>query len=185
MCDDITRQFQRFRSREPGAESAFFQSAYGELRQLAHARLYRSGRISDLDTTLLVHESYFRLAGAREFRGETRRAFFAYASQVMRSVIVDLVRNRKAACRGGDVDCCTLDTEVAESVPDGQDQILGVHEALDALAQVEPRAAKVVEMRYFMGMSEVEIANAMGLTERSVRRDWSKARVLLAEMLAQ
>ncbi len=167
----------------PGAQSALFEASYGELRKLARSRLYDGGRNTLLDTTVLVHESYLRFIRGGQLRSDDRRAFFAYASQVMRSVIVDAVRQRRAERRGGDLQRATLNTEVADSLPSGEEETLQVNEALHMLAAADPRAAKVVEMRYFGGYSEAEIAEALQLNERTVRRDWEKARLLLAEML--
>jgi RNA polymerase sigma factor (TIGR02999 family) len=116
-------------------------------------------------------------------RSDDRRAFFAYASRVMRSVIIDAVRERQAERRGGDLDRLTLDTQLIDKLPAGEDELLEIHAALDVLAQAEPRLAQVVEMRYFGGYTEVEIAEALDLTERTVRRDWDKARLLLGAML--
>jgi RNA polymerase sigma factor (TIGR02999 family) len=101
----------------------------------------------------------------------------------MRSVIIDAVRERQAERRGGDAPHLPLDTPLADVLASGEDELIGVHEALDALAQVEPRLAQVVEMRYFGGYSEVEIGRTLGLTERTVRRDWDKARLLLGALL--
>ena len=101
----------------------------------------------------------------------------------MRSVIIDSVRERQAERRGGDLVEMTLDTQAAADLPSGEAEILHVHEALRALEQAEPRLAEVVEMRYFGGYSEAEIAETLGLTERTVRRDWDKARLLLMSAL--
>jgi len=114
---------------------------------------------------------------------DDRRPFFAYASRVMRSVIIDAVCERQAERRGGDLNRLTLDTQLIDKLPAGEDELLQVHEALEALAKAEPRLAKVVEMRYFGGYTEVEIAEALDLTERTVRRDWDNARMLLELML--
>lgn len=161
------------------ARDALFAAAYSELRKLAHARLRDGGRNTFLETTALVHESYLRFLNAGELRIEDRRAFFAYASKVMRSVIVDSVRERRAERRGGDAGELTLDTQGEAALPEGEAEVLQVHEALFALEAAEPRLATVVEMRYFGGYSEVEIAQTLELTERTVRRDWEKARMLL------
>jgi RNA polymerase sigma factor (TIGR02999 family) len=136
-----------------------------------------------LDTTALVHESYLRFINGGQLRSDDRRAFFAYASKVMRSVIIDAVRERQAERRGGDLQRLTLNTQIADSLPAGEDELLRVNEALDVLAQAEPRLAKVVEMRYFGGYTEAEIGEALELTERTVRRDWDKARLLLGALL--
>ena len=168
---------------EDGARDRLFAAAYGELRKLAHARLFHGGRNTYLDTTALVHESYLRFLNGGQLGSNDRRAFLGYASMVMRSVIIDAVRERQAERRGGGLAHLTLDTQVADQVPAGSAELLQVHEALDALAEAEPRLAKVAEMRYFGGYSEAEIAEALGITDRTVRRDWEKARLLLGAML--
>jgi RNA polymerase sigma factor (TIGR02999 family) len=168
---------------QPGASEALFAAAYGELRKLARSRLYSGGRSTLLDTTALVHESYLRFVNGGRMRADDRRAFFAYASRVMRSVVIDSVRERQAERRGGDLVEITLDTQRAAELPGGEAEVMHVHDALLALEAAEPRLAKVVEMRYFGGYTEVEIAEALGINERSVRRDWEKARLLLLNAL--
>lgn len=168
---------------EVGARERLFAAAYGELRQIAHARLFHGGRNTYLDTTALVHESYFRFVRGGQLSSDDRRAFLSYASAVMRSVIVDAVRERQAERRGGDLQRITIGTEGIDGLPSGEDDVLVVHDALNQLAQVEPRLAQVVAMRYFSGYTETEIAEALALTERTVRRDWDKARMLLGVML--
>jgi RNA polymerase sigma factor (TIGR02999 family) len=165
------------------ARDALFAAAYAELHRLAHARLRDGGRNTVLDTTCLVHESYLRFVRAGQLRGEDRRAFFAYASQVMRSVIVNSVRERIAQKRGGSARPLTLSTQLGAKVADGEESIMKVHEALEELAKVEPRLAQVVEMRYFGGYSEREMAETLEVTERTVQRDWEKARLILAAAL--
>ena len=181
--DDISDLVARLNAGEPGAQDALFTAAYGELRKLARSRLRDGGRNTCMDTTALVHESYLRFLKSGQLRSDDRRAFFAYASRVMRSVIIDTVRERQAERRGGDLDRMTLNTQISDNLPSGEDEVLHVHEALQTLAQAEPRLAQVVEMRYFGGYTEAEIAEALDVTERTVRRDWDKARLLLGAML--
>jgi RNA polymerase sigma factor (TIGR02999 family) len=183
MHDDIGALIHRVNMGEPGAQDALFTAAYGELRKLAHSRLRDGGRNTVLDTTALVHESYLRFLNGGQLRSNERRAFFAYASQVMRAVIIDTVRERQAQRRGGDLQRLTLDTAFSDKLPAGENELLKVHEALEVLAQAEPRLAQVVEMRYFGGYTEAEIAEALEVNERTVRRDWDKARLLLRAML--
>lgn len=181
--DDLGDLVRRVQLDEPGARDRLFASAYKELRKLARSRLRGGGRNTVLDTTALVHESYLRFLSCGHLCSDDRRAFFAYASRVMRSVIIDAVRERGALRRGGDLAVLTLNTRRLDELPAGEDDLIGVDEALDALAQAEPRLAKVVEMRYFGGYTEVEIGDALGLTERTVRRDWDKARRLLRALM--
>lgn len=183
MEADIGELIRRVNADEPGAQEALFSAAYSELRKLARSRLREGGRNTVLDTTALVHESYLRFIHGGQLRSDDRRAFFAYASRVMRSVIIDAVRERQAEKRGGDLQRLTFNTQITDNLPAGGDEVLQVHEALEVLAQAEPRLAKVVEMRYFGGYSEQEIAEALELTDRTVRRDWDKARLLLGALL--
>lgn len=159
---------------------ALWASTYGELRQLARQRLRLSGAGALLDTVGLVHDAWLRMAAQRDLPVDGRRQFFAYCGQVMHSVVVDLIREHAAQRRGGDCELVTLNTALADSLPDADP--LWVHEALQALEQLEPRLAQVVELRYFGGFTEAEIADVLGLAERTVRRDWDKARLLLQAM---
>jgi len=165
---------------------AWVNEAYRDLRRMARARLAAGGRSTVLDTTALVHESYLRLVRAHQLSFEDRLRFMSYAGHVMRSVIVDLVRERRAERRGGDVAKIALTTQLGErlAADEGEREILRVHDALETLAQRDARLAQVVEMRYFAGMTETEIAEVLQVTERTVRRDWSQARLFLADALA-
>jgi RNA polymerase sigma factor (TIGR02999 family) len=175
----ITLLLQRSRQGEQAARDSLFEIAYDSLKGLARSRLRGVGGREHLDTTALVHEAYLRFVNSGELRAEDRRAFFAYASTVMRSIIVDSARERLAERRGGDVPHVTLSTQVADSSAADERGILQVHEALLALAEADPRAAQVVEMRYFGGYTEEEIAEALDINVRTVARDWEKARLLL------
>ena len=169
----------------PGAACVPEVSAqvYRQLRVMARARLRDGGRGTLLDTTALVHEAYLRVAGV-EMSSAEQRSFLAYTSRTMRSVIVDAARKRQAECRGGDAFIVTLTGNLAEPQTAAADDIVRVHQALDELARIDARLAQVVEMRYFAGLTEPQIAHALGISERTVRRDWEKARLLLARALA-
>ena len=170
---------------ETGQREDLFELLYNELRRLARSRLAAGGRHVLLDTTALVHESFLRLQGAGKVGLTDRNHFMAYAATAMRSVIVDYVRQRASEKRGGDVEHVTLDTGLGETLGATDDEIVEVHDALEALGKVDERLVKVVEMRYFAGLSDDEIGAALGLTGRTVRRDWDRARLLLAEMIAR
>jgi RNA polymerase sigma factor (TIGR02999 family) len=167
----------------PESLEKLFAAHYPELRRLAHSRLLAGGRNTVLDTTALVHESFVRLCGSHATAFPDPGRFFVYAGKVMRSVIVDLVRQRQAERHGGDIGLVTLTTQIEDPANLGEAQILHVDEALKRLAALDPRMAQVVELRYFAGMTEPEIAKALGVTDRTVRRDWQQARLLLAEAL--
>jgi len=180
---DDARKIDDTRLRRPDGVDALFASAYQDLRKLARMRLRGGGRNTVLDTTSLVHESYLRLSRTGQLRVEDRTHFLRYASRAMRSVIVDLVRQRQAERRGGAAEHVTLTTRAGAGGQAGERQILRVHEAVGELARHDPRMAQVVEMRYFGGLTEAEIAEALDVTDRTVRRDWEKARLWLAEAL--
>jgi len=181
--EQLTVLLKRMKAGDHGAREALFEAAYSELHHLAQSRLRRGGRNTVLDTTSLVHESFLRYVNVGELRAEDRRAFFSYASRVMRSVIVNAARDRLAEKRGGDRKPLTLSTGLAADIPQGEEMILHVHEALETLEQADERLAQVVQMRYFGGYSEREIADTLGMTERTVQRDWEKARIILAAAL--
>lgn len=179
----LTVLIARIQAGDRTARDALFAAAYDELHRLARARLRDGGRNTVLDTTSLVHESYLRFVRTGELHAEDRRAFFAYASQVMRSVIINSARDRIAQKRGGDWRPLQLSTELAANIAEGEEGILKVHEALEVLEKADPRLAQVAQMRYFGGYSEQEIAETLDVTERTVQRDWEKARLILAAAL--
>src|SRR5262245_12612572 len=173
----VTRLICGAQRGEAGAINALYEAVYPELRRLAQSRLRAGYRPTLLDTGSLVNESYLRFA-ASHLAIEDRAHFMCWAARVMRSIIVDYTRRRLAGRRGGGAARVPLDAEPADPVV-GEEEILAVHEALDRLAGVDPRLAQIVEMRYFGGLTDPEIANVLGITERTVRRDWQKARLLL------
>jgi RNA polymerase sigma factor (TIGR02999 family) len=180
---DLTDLLRRAQQGDPEAADALFAATYRELRRLARARLRAGGRSTLLDTTSLVHESYLRFVAARSLQLEDRVHFMRYAGRVMRSVIVDFIRRRQAGRRGGGVAHVHLTLGGVEGPATGESEILRVHEALEELARLDARMAQVVEMRYFGGLTETEIAESLAVTDRTVRRDWEKARLWLAQAL--
>ncbi len=181
--ESITELIRAVQAGADGSRDRLFAAAYAELRKLAHFRLSGGGRNTFLDTTALVHESYLKFLANGQLRQDDKRAFFSYASRVMRSVIIDSVRERQAERRGGGLADLTLSTGRIAELPSAEAELLQVHDALSALEQSQPRLAKVVEMKYFGGYSDSEIAETLDLTERTIRRDWDKARLLLRAML--
>ncbi|HEX5687733.1 MAG TPA: ECF-type sigma factor [Ideonella sp.] len=167
----------------PDTADELFRTMYQDLRRLASSRLRRSENITMLDTTALVHESYLRFQHQSDLGGMSQGQFLAYAARVMRFVVIDFVRQRHAERRGGDHLHVTLNTEVAESVSVKDDDVIRIHDAIEELAQVDDRLARIVEMRCFAGLDEMAIAQALGITDRTVRRDWQKARLLLKAVL--
>ena len=183
---DVTVLLEAARQGGQLAVGRIFELLYPELKRIAHARLrYRDDRLL-MDTGVLVHEAYLRLLGVRRLAAADRGHFLAYAAQVMRSVVVDVVRKQRCARGGGPRSCVTLDTGALHAaLPRGEDEVLRVHEALQDLAQIDERLVRVVEMRYFVGLGNQEIADSLGVTCRTVERDWEKARSFLYNALRQ
>jgi RNA polymerase sigma factor (TIGR02999 family) len=179
----LTELIHRAQRGDADAADTLFAATYADLRHLARARLRAGGRNTLLDTSSLVHESYLRFAGAGRLQLEDRIHFMRWAGRVMRSVIVDFARRGQAVRRGGGAVRLTLTTGAQHEIAGGEIEILRVHEALEEMAAMDPRLVQVVEMRYFAGMTEVEIAESLGITTRTVRRDWEKARLLLRDAL--
>jgi RNA polymerase sigma factor (TIGR02999 family) len=169
---------------DKAALDELFSLLYRELHQLAHARLARDRHTQQLDTTSLVHESYLRCLKAGALDVVDRAHFLAYAAKVMRSIVVDVARRRQAECRGGDATHLALDTDLADSVHVSADELVHIDDALHDLARIDERLVRVVEMRFFAGLTEQEVAEVLGVTERTVRRDWEKARLLLRAALS-
>ncbi|WP_217808675.1 ECF-type sigma factor [Derxia lacustris] len=182
---EVTRLIERARDGDRAAFDRLFELLYPELRQIAHRRLARSGRDGLMQTTALVNECYLKFAQREALAPADRAHFLAYSATVMRSVIVDAARLAGSARRGGDAEHVELDTAHIDALPDSSaaQEILAVHGALDELAGIDARLAQVVELRYFGGMADAEIAEALGLSTRTVTRDWDKARLLLAHAL--
>jgi RNA polymerase sigma factor (TIGR02999 family) len=179
----ITLLLASARRGDQDAAGAAFSLLYDDLHRLARSKLRQHQSMTLLDTTALLHESYLKLVGGNALSVEDRRHFFAYAARVMRSVIVDFARARQAERRGGEADHLVLDTALSDKIAAPENDVLRVHEALETLAQADEQLARVVEMRYFGGMSEREIADTLDVSERTVRRNWEKARLLLLAAL--
>lgn len=179
---DITVLIERVRGGDRAAFDTLFEALYPEMRRIAHLRLRRGFPDPDLGTTALVHECYLKLRDARRLDASDRAHFLSYTATAMRSIIVDIARARATERRGSNAPHVTLDDDVALA-PGGEDEILQVHEALAQVGKLDERLGQLVEMRYFGGLSDDEIAAALDVTTRTVRRDWHKARLLLAEAL--
>jgi RNA polymerase sigma factor (TIGR02999 family) len=180
---DLTDLIRRAGKGDADAAERLFAATYADLRRLARMRLVAGGRNTLLDTGSLVHESYVRFATSGKLNIEDRVHFLRWAGHVMRSVIVDFARRRAAERRGGGADHVALTTTVVDERGGSAEEILAVHEALDELAAADARLAQVVELRYFGGLTEREIAEALDVTERTVRRDWQKGVLLLRAAL--
>jgi len=155
---------------------------YRELRAIAH-RHVASRTDGTLATTELVHEAYLKLVDQSRAEWCDRAHFFAVASVAMRQVLMDRAKARTAMKRGGERRRVTLEDDMA-AIDDDAESLVAIDDALTRLATIEPRLARVVECRFYAGLSEEEIAEALGVTVRTVERDWAKARMLLRDALA-
>ena len=170
------------RSGKHGALDQLVPMLYNELRVIAHRQLALRAPGGTLSTTALVHEAYLKLVDQSHADWRDRAHFLAVASLAMRHVLVDRAKARSTQKRGGDRKRITLD-DAHIAVDDQPDALLQLDEAMNRLAQLQPRLARVVECRFFGGLTEDEIAEALGVTVRTVQRDWAKARMLLQRSL--
>jgi len=163
---------------DAAARSALFAALYGELHRLARREVRLSSGAVTLGATTLLHEAYESLAGADGAAFPDKARFMAYAARAMRNLVIDHVRRRRADKRGGGLHFTELDTSIAEQAPDAA-PLETISDALDELAQVDPRLAELVDLKFFCGLTFVEIAALRGVAERTVQRDWEKARLWL------
>jgi RNA polymerase sigma factor (TIGR02999 family) len=180
---EVTQLIAGARDGDREALQRLFDVLYPELRQVAHRRLVRHARDGVVDTTALVNECFLKFAQRDGVALADRAHFLGYCASVMRSIVVDAARAAATERRGGDLRQVTLGSELIGTLAQDAEEVLDIHAALDELARIDGRLARVVEMRYFAGMSDAEIAAALGLTDRTVRRDWEKARLTLAHLL--
>ena len=163
--------------------SELFTSLYADLRRLAASSLRRVGGPATLTPTAVLHEAYLDIcAGPLAAQFPDRNRFMGYAARAMRGLIIDYTRRNLAQKRGGEFHLTSLPTELPEAQADG-DELSRVAEALDELASVDPRLVEVVDLKYFCGFSFAEIAAMREVSERTVQRDWEKARMLLHKVL--
>lgn len=181
---DITRQLLALREGDRAAESALLPVVYDSLRAMAHRRL--GGRSPDgtLDTTSLVHEAYLRLFDQTRVDLRDRRHFFAVAAIAMRQIVIDHARRHAAAKRGGGLAAVPFD-DARIAIERDAEALVSLDEALSRLAGVSERLARVVELRFFTGLSVEETAEVVGVDARTVKRDWRKARAFLHEALSE
>jgi len=179
---EVTQLLRDAGAGDADASRELFARLYADLKRLAHGSLRRNGGRDELDTTVLVHEAYLRLAAHEGLLPAERAAFFAYVGKVMRSVVLDTVRGRRADKRGGGAVPLTLTTGVADEVVDDE-RLLAIDGALRELAKLAPDLHALVEMRYFAGLSVQQASEALGRSVRSVERDWHKARAVLRSLI--
>jgi RNA polymerase sigma factor (TIGR02999 family) len=162
------------------ATDELFATLYSELRRLADREVRRlQGRGSGISPTTLLHEAYLDFAHRGGLGFEDRARFFAYAARAMRGLLIDLLRERRAVKRGGGFHITALDGDLADRVAEPIEEFERLNSAVDALARVEPELALLVELKYFCGCSFAEIAALGAVSERTVQRDWQRARLFL------
>lgn len=177
----ITVLLKAIRAGDTAAEQSLLPLVYRELHRLARSYMRRERPDHTLQPTALINEAYLRLAGG-EIDWKNREHFIGVAAQVMRRVLVDHARSHNAEVRGGGLKRVELDEGLALS-PQNAEMLLPLNEALDRLAKINIRQARVVELHYFGGLSMLQIAALLHISERSVKRDWSLARIWLFEEL--
>ena len=179
---DITGLLAAFRDGDRGALDRLFPIVYKELRERAHRQLAGRRSGDTLSTTVLVHEAYLKLTGSTHQSYEDRIHFFAVASRAMRQILVDYARRHAAAKRGSGDRPLSLDPEAVPG-PGRSEELLELDEALAKLERLDERLGRVVELRFFGGLSVEEVGDAMGVSPRTVKRDWRKARAFLYQTL--
>ena len=179
---DITRLLTNAQNGERGALDELLPYVYGELRVMARRELNRRRDGQTLNTTALVHEAYLKLSDQPDPSWENRRHFFGVAAKAMRHLLVDHARRRKAGKRGGGQQPLSLDDTVI-AVEDRAEELLALDEALDHLATLDERCAQTVELRFFGGLSAEETAAVLDISERTVKRDWRRARAYLYRII--
>jgi RNA polymerase sigma factor (TIGR02999 family) len=180
---EITNLLRAWSAGDPAALDQLSKQVYDELRRMARRHMKGERRDNTLQTTALVHEVYLRLVDVTKVEWRQRAQFFAIAAQMMRRILVDAARERASHKRGGGAVHVNFD-ETAVICPGRHRTIVALDDALAAFAEVAPRQAKVVELRYFGGLQEEEIVDVLQISPRTVRRDWDFARAWLARELS-
>jgi RNA polymerase sigma factor (TIGR02999 family) len=173
--DDVVRDD------EQGVNDRMFAALYADLRRLADRELRRNP-LGSISPTTLVHEVYLNFSSRPGLDIDDRQRFLAYSSRAMRGLLIDLIRRRQALKRGAAFQITQLSTEIGEEATD-LGELSRLSDALDALAAIDPRIAEVVDLKYFCGFSFAQIASLRGASERTVQRDWEKARLILFQEL--
>jgi RNA polymerase sigma factor (TIGR02999 family) len=179
---DVTQLLKAWSSGEQDALEKLVPLVHDELHRLAHRYMVREKAGHTLQTTALLNEAYMRLVDASRVEWQNRAHFYAISANLMRRILVDFARSRGYQKRGGGIVKVEFDGERIPSPPQGAD-LVAIDDALTALAQFDPREAKVVELRFFGGLSEEETAEVLGVSSRTVKRDWALAKAWLTREL--
>lgn len=179
---EITELLAEWRDGNQSALDELYPLVYDELHRLARRYMSRERKGHTLQTTALIHEAYVRLVDQRNVQWANRSHFFAISAQIMRRILIDHARRHAYAKRGGGARQVSLE-EAATIVPDHSEELLRLDEALKSLAEMDPRRSQVVELRYFGGLNNEEIAGVLHISENTVTRDWNMARAWLYQQL--
>jgi RNA polymerase sigma factor (TIGR02999 family) len=178
----LTELFESAERGDAAASERLFSALYAELHRMARRELARGGGGLTLGVTTLLHEAYIKMSDRDGIAFPDRARFMAYAGRVMRGLIIDYVRRRHARKRGGLFEITALETTVADKLAN-EHELQRISDALDELAKVEPELAEVVDLKFFCGFSFGEIGAMRGVSERTVQRQWEKARLYLHQAM--
>lgn len=184
QAEPITELLDAVRRGDEAASERLFAALYGELRRIARRERRRLNAGETLNTTAVVHEAYVRLLHDRDLPWESRAHLLGTAAVAMRRLLVDRARERQAVKRGGGIAPLELDDGLDLAATRASEELLALDEALGRLEGLDPRLARVVELRFFGGLSEDETGKILGMAERTVRRDWLKAKAFLHSQLS-
>jgi RNA polymerase sigma factor (TIGR02999 family) len=182
VTENITKLLASAERGDRAAADAVFTALYDELHRMAKRELARRGGGVTLSATTLLHDAYLSISQREGIGFPDRNRYMGYASRVMRGLIIDYARNRQAQKRGGLFEITSISTDVADPMSDAA-ELSRISDALDELATVDQRLVRVVDLKFFCGFTFVEIAEMMGVTERTIQRDWEKARIFLYQRL--
>ena len=182
VSHDLTTLFASAELGDREAADALFAALYDELHRMARRELFKRGAAVTLGATTLLHDAYLNISRREGTAFPDRNRFMAYAARVMRGLIIDYARNRHAQKRGGQFEFTSIRTDVAKAIPNAAD-LDQLNDALEELTATDPRLARIVDLKFFCGLSLGEIAAMTGVSERTVQRDWEKARIYLYDAL--
>ncbi len=180
---DLTALLASAEQGDQSAADALFTVLYDELHRMARRELSRRGGGVTLSATTLLHEAYLDISAREGTAFPDRARFMGYACRVMRGLIIDYARRRQAQKRGGEFEITAIATDIAATVAANAEELTDLNDGLVELEQTEPRLARVVDLKFFCGFSFAEIGSMMGVSERTVQRDWEKARIFLHGLL--
>lgn len=180
---DLTALLASAEQGDQSAADALFTVLYNELHRMARRELSRRGGGVTLSATTLLHEAYLDISAREGTAFPDRARFMAYACRVMRGLIIDYARRRQAQKRGGEFEITAIATDIAATVAANAEELTDLNDGLVELEQTDPRLARIVDLKFFCGFSFTEIGSMMGVSERTVQRDWEKARIFLHGLL--